>query len=355
MKKVMVVIPALGSGGGERLAVSVIAHMNPRKVQTRLVVLYPRDNTENAKYVDEMGIDVVYLNKHKGIDVQIVERLKIEIQAFRPDVIQTHLYVVSYVLLASPRKIRKYHTVHNVAEKEAEGFRRFISRIAFRFGNFIPVAISPYCAETIEQIYHIRATEIPCIINGVDTTEYFPNHRKHNGIRFINVGRLQTQKNQQLAIRAFAEVHKENPLTRLKIVGEGELRGELEQLVKKLGIENVVSFDGQSSEVNEKLNSADVFVQSSDYEGLPISVLEAMACGLPIVSTKAGGTIDIVEDNVNGFLVEMGDLQGLARCMAKLAQDEKLRDDMGGASRHSVIKYDISKCAQEYEKLYFQS
>ena len=91
----------------------------------------------------------------------------------------------------------------------------------------------------------------------------------------------------------------------MTIVGEGELRTEIEKLIQEYGIEQYVSMPGQCGDVQRRLNAADIFVQSSDYEGLPISGLEAMACGLPIISTKAGGTVDIVKNDENGFLVDI--------------------------------------------------
>lgn len=355
MKKVMVVIPALGSGGGERLAVSIIAAMDPQKIKTKLVVLYPYQKTDNAKLIEEKGIDAVYLGKKRGIDLSIIPSLRQQVKSFKPDVIQTHLYVVGYVLLASPRQIIKYHTVHNVAEKEATGLRRIINRIAFRYGNFVPVAISPYCAKTIEKVYRIKRNHFPCIVNGVDTDLYKAKHEPHDGVVFINVGRLQSQKNQKLLIKAFAKVYFKNINTKLVIIGEGELREELENLIKHLRIEKAVFMPGQSSDVAQLLNKADVFVMSSDFEGLPISVLEAMACGLPIVSTKAGGTVDIVQNEINGFLVNVGDINELSNKMLIISKNAVLREKMGLESRKLAEKYSIRKCAEEYQDLYLKS
>ena len=358
MKKVMVVVPALGSGGGERLAVSLIAKMNPQVIKTKLVVLYPYENTDNATFTKEHAIDTVYLNKHRGVDFSIVRKLKKEIDEFKPDVIQTHLYVVAYVFFAAPLKTKKYHTVHNVAEKEAFGCRRIINRIAFKFGNFIPVAISPYCAKTIEKLYGIPSERIPCIMNGVDTSKYTIAPIQHEKIVFINVGRLQLQKNHALLIKAFARVVKvveKEIAVKLIIIGEGELRSEIERLIAQYGIEHYVSMPGQCNDVQRRLNAADVFVQSSDYEGLPISGLEAMACGLPLVSTKAGGTVDIIKNNENGFLVDIGDADELAQKMIFLARNKEIRKKMGNKSRKIVEMFDIDKCAQKYQNLYLEN
>ena len=191
--------------------------MDPQIIKTKLVVLYPYEDTDNALFAKKNAIDTVYLNKHRGVDFSIVGKLKKEIDTFMPDVIQTHLYVVAYVLLAAPLKIKKYHTVHNVAEKEAFGFRRIINKIAFKFGNFIPVAISPYCAKTIEDVYGIQLKNIPCIMNGVDTSKFVVSPIQHEGTVFINVGRLQSQKNHILLINAFAKVLGKDPTVRLTI------------------------------------------------------------------------------------------------------------------------------------------
>lgn len=352
MKKVMIIIPALGSGGGERLAVSIISKMNKQKFKTKLVVLYPYCQTDNAEFVKREKIDTVYLDKKRGIDLKVISLLKKEINEFNPDIIQTHLYVVAYVLLASPRKIIKYHTVHNVAEKEATGVRRFINFIAFHFGNFTPVAISPYCAKTIEKVYHIKRERIPCINNAVDIQKYYPNRVQHEGIRLINIGRLQPQKNQKLLLRVFSKVNKEIPNTFLQIVGEGELKNELQELAKELDIENKVYFAGQCSDVIIRLNSSDIFIQTSDYEGLPISALEAMACGLPLISTAAGGTVDIVENGVNGYIVGIGDEDELVDRTISLVKNKQLQLKMGQASRIMALDYKIEECAEKYESLY---
>lgn len=354
MKKVMVVIPALGSGGGERLAISIISKMDIESIHTKLVVLYKKSDSDNTKFVESMGIDTVYLNKKRGVDLSIISKLKKIINQFKPDVIQTHLYTVSYVLFAAPRNIIKYHTVHNIAQREATGMRRIINFFAFHYGNFIPIAISQYCAETIRSVYHLKRNEFPCIENGVDLEKYYFKPIPHQGIKFINVGRLQPQKNQELLIKAFSKIHEKAPNTILQIVGAGELQSELKELTISLGIDQYVEFAGQCSDILMRLNSSDIFIQTSDFEGLPISLLESMACGLPIVATRAGGTIDVVCDGVNGFLVDIRDEKSIVDKSLKLINDVDLRKKMSKNSRELIKKYSIEVCAKNYEKLYLK-
>lgn len=352
MSRVIIVIPTLGNGGGERMAVTIAEHIDPTKVEILFVVLYPEQNTANERRAKEKGLKIVHLNKRQGIDISVLKPLRKLIKRFKPDVIHTHLHVVPYVLLASPRKIKKYHTVHNVAQKEAFGLRQKIQSFAFKFGNFVPVAISPLCARTIEEVYGIKQGSFPCIPNGIDIDYFTPKPCDHEGIRFVNVGRLQPQKNQALAIHAFARVHALYPDTSLEIVGEAELRGELETLVEELKLADSVFLSGLSDNVKGKLNSADIYLQSSDYEGLPVSVLEAMACGLPIISTKAGGTVDIVDHGENGFLVDIGDEEGLVQAMILLIKCEPLRRAMAKKSREKAIEYGIQVCSKRYETLF---
>lgn len=351
-KRVMMVIPTLSPGGAEKMVISIAEKIDTKKIELIIVVLYPYQETIYAKEAANKQLKIIYLNKKQGIDLSIILQLKRIIKKFKPDIIHTHLYSAAYVLFASPRSIPKYHTVHNVAQKEATGMRRLLMQIAYKVGNFTPVAISPYCAQTIEKTYHVK--KIPCICNGIDTEYYRPNKIEHEGIKIINVGRLQSQKNHSLLISVFAEIHSKYPNTTLEIVGEGELRAQLEKDINKLNLSDCVTMQGISDDIRNKLNKADIYVMTSKFEGLPISVLEAMACGLPIVSTKAGGVIDIIEQGSNGFVVEQEDEVGLIEAISKLIVDSELRKSMEEKSREMALKFDINICAKKYQLLYFK-
>ncbi len=354
MRKVMVVIPTLGTGGGERMALSIIENINAQDMQIRLVSLYPDTDSIFSREAKEKGVDVVYLNKKNGMDFAVVKELRREIRKFNPDVIHTHLYVIPYVMLAAKRKTVKYHTVHNIADKEATGLLRKLQAVAFRHCNFRPVAISPYCAETITDIYGIPADKIPCILNGMDTDRFFPAPVAHEGIRLVSVGRFEEQKNQKLLLTAFQKVVETLPEEEilLDIVGEGYLRPELEAQADSLGIRDKVLMEGISRDVPGRLNMADIYVQSSDFEGLPVSVCEALACGLPVVATKAGGTVDIVKDEETGILTEIGDKNALADAIVRLIKDGETRRKMAMSAAEFGKALSIKVTAAKYEELY---
>ena len=351
MIKVMVVVPAIGTGGGEKVAITIAKYIDRKRFELLMVSLYPHQKTIYEKEIEEGNINLKYLNKHGGFDFGVIKELKRVISEFQPDVIHTHLYVVPYVLLAAPRKIPKYHTVHNIAEKEAEGLLRVFMRIAYSVGNFIPVTISPFCRQTFIELYRYKK-KIPCIPNGIDVDKFKPSPMEHSVFKFICVARFEPQKNHQLLIQAFSEIHQAYPDTVLDLVGDGYLRPEIEDLVSTLSLKDAVIMNGISDDIVGKNNSADVFVLASDFEGLPVSVLEAMACGLPIISTDAGGTRDIVVSEENGIVVPVGDLTALKAAMLRLRTNSGLRKTMGAKSRKYAMNNSVTHFVSQYERLY---
>ena len=201
----------------------------------------------------------------------------------------------------------------------------------------------------------IDAELVSTIYNGIDTSIYTREIRSESSdiIKFVAVGRLMSQKNYPLMINAFAEAFQINNNIRLDILGEGELREELTCLISNQLLENVVQLKGNVPNVKDYLQGADCFLMSSDYEGLPLSVLEAMSCGLSIVSTKAGGVIDVVSDGVNGYLSEVGDVKELVGNIIAIISDDNLAR-FGDASFELSRQYDIKDCVLKYENL-FQS
>lgn len=134
----------------------------------------------------------------------------------------------------------------------------------------------------------------------------------------VSVGRLMPQKNQKMLIEAFSEIHKKFPEYTLTIYGEGPSRMELEAQIAELTLQNAVYLPGSVKDLHERIASAELFVMSSDYEGMSNALIEAMCLGLPVVSTKVSGATDLVEDGVNGLLVEIGDKDGMVAALEKL-------------------------------------
>jgi glycosyltransferase involved in cell wall biosynthesis len=179
------------------------------------------------------------------------------------------------------------------------------------------------------------ASQYRVIHNGIDL-ERFAAEPSPVGGRVLFLGRLAPQKRPDLAIHAFAEVRRRRPQTRLEVAADGPLRARAEALVETLGLGDAVSFLGQRDDVPTLLARAQCTLLTSDYEGLPLAVLESMAAGVPVVATRVGGIPELVVDGVNGLLVPPGDPQAAAEAVGRLLDDPPLARRLGEAGRTLV-------------------
>lgn len=169
-------------------------------------------------------------------------------------------------------------------------------------------------------------------------------------VRLISVCRLTEKKGLEYSIRAVAALAKSQPDIEYKIIGDGDLRSELQQLIQDLKVDDFVELLGwrQKLEIIELLKNSDIFLapsitsKSGDQEGIPVALMEAMAIGLPVISTLHSGIPELVKDNVSGFLVAERDVQGLAEKINRLIENPEMQTQMGYAGYHYVrTQYDI--------------
>lgn len=175
---------------------------------------------------------------------------------------------------------------------------------------------------------HIRK-KTTVIYNPVDMKEESESaiyNKKEKNI--VSAGRLMEQKNQKMMICAFAEIAKKHPEYKLILYGEGPCRDKLQDYIQQLGLCEKVLLPGSTTELHEKIKSAEIFVLSSDYEGMPNALIEAMCLGMPVISTKVSGATDLIEDKKNGLLVEVGAVKELVLAIEMLISDEKARHQM---------------------------
>lgn len=179
------------------------------------------------------------------------------------------------------------------------------------------------------------------IFNQVD--EKFFNENYEIGEYIVACGRLSKQKNYPVMLKAFAEVLKERPHEQLRIYGEGELKDELIMLTRNLGISESVHFMGFSMSMNEVYKNAKLLVMTSDYEGMPNAVLEALASSVPVVSTDCpcGGPKMVIRDEINGYLVPVGDIYAVAI---------GLKSALSGIEKHKLMKQKAFDSASIFTK-----
>lgn len=354
-KKIMLFIPFLALAGAEMMVKDLAIGLYELGCEVVVVSLYKRE----SPLVDELlekNIRIVYLEKKRGLDVTLFRRISKLIRNEKPDVVHTHLNVVKYVIPCAVFNHVKgrVHTVHNIAEKEQGKGDRIITRFYAKYCNLKLVAISPIIRTSIVDEYRISGDTVPMIFNGRNLDE-FQTKKKYSEkeyIEFLHVGRFSDQKNHIMLINAFADALKQNPKLRLVLVGDGPLLGEVKEKVLLLGIGENVEFLGLRTDVNNLMNNADVFLLPSKYEGMPISLIEAMASGLPIIATNVGGVSDMINER-SGLLIQV-DQQELTRAMLLFAESKQRREDLGKNAKIDSVRFSHIHMAEEYLRLYLE-
>jgi glycosyltransferase involved in cell wall biosynthesis len=215
-----------------------------------------------------------------------------------------------------------------------------------------------------------RADRLLWMPNPVDTGEFAPcaperrlEIRARHGIPpaapvIVFVGRLAPEKELPSLLRAFAAVRKDVPDALLALVGDGPVRGDLETLAADLNVSGAIRFTGRrpASDVANWLQAGDLFALVSSNEGLPCSLVEAMAAGLPSVVSAIPGNVQLVEPGVHGLHATVGDSSSIAHALTALIRDERSRARMGSAARRLVLEaYSMDKVADRYEALFSEA
>ncbi len=368
--KVLHIIPDFGPGGAERMSVHLMRDLSRRDFKVAAISLFGRMGTDLEDLLAESKVPTWYLDKRPGPDPKMVPRIARVLKAFRPHVIHTHRHALSYALLpAFYYKVPVIvHTVHSMAEYDMAGNEihkkaaRLIHRVAFK-RRVVPVAIAREVAQSLTSVYGVP--EVSSVPNGIPVEAFGKpkvgreTWRTREGfgqenVLFVCLAGLRPVKNHSLLLEAFSQgPASTDPRAHLLLVGAGDLRDELEKKARTLGLGARVSFMGLRADIPEVLSAADVFVLSSDWEGNPLSVMEAMAAGIPVISTAVGGVPELVEEGKSGLLVPRGDVSALARAMSLLAKDRELRGDMGRAAyERAVQRFDLRAMTEAYANLY---
>jgi glycosyltransferase involved in cell wall biosynthesis len=367
--RVMQVIPAFNLGGGEWMATYLAAHLNHNRFESHLLSLYPPRGAPQEAYLLQHRVIVHSLHKRKGFDLRAYPALIRLLREIRPDVVHTHQTVGRYVypacLFSRPPLV--VHTLHSVASGEIRSrFWRRFQNWAYRWGVH-PVAIAEEVAQSFRQEY--RREPIAIIPNGIPTAHYAADPQVRHQWRIkegipedkvvlVCVAGLRPPKNHSLLLRAYARLRNILPQTVLLLVGPSdptnpEYTESLKLLIQELGIVDHVRFLGARSDVTAILNAADIFILSSLYEGNPLSVMEAMAAGLPLICTAVGGIPELIQHYQTGLLVPPNDETALANAIEQLVIDSSLRTQLGHAAReYARAHFDVEQMARAYEQLY---
>lgn len=352
--KAAIVLPYFGPGGAEKMVSQLAAGMDQTRFEPKVFCIYGNpQNNHLEQALHKRGIPIHYIGKKKGFSFSAIVKLFRALDAFSPDVVHTHLYACVYTALWPVIRRKSFlHTFHTLPEVEnRRPVRRLLTSWLIHHGKMTPVAISAGNRKRISDFYRIEKDCVPMVCNPVDMERFSKTeHRPDGEFRFITVGRLSDVKNQQMMLRAFAAFLAKGHEAKLQVLGRGEEEENLKALSEELGIRERVEFVGYVANVEDYLMHSDVFLLSSRYEAQPLSILEAMAAGLPVISTDVGGVSDIVTDN--GILIPADDGDALTRAMEMLYTQPLLRAEMSARAKKNVQRYDLTNTVAGYQNLY---
>ena len=193
------------------------------------------------------------------------------------------------------------------------------------------------------------------ILNPVDTSKFPPYYEGERKKEIVSVGRLEPQKRQDVLIRAFAIVAQKHPEFVLKIYGQGTQEAALQELIRQLQLEDRVFLMGTRNNIFDHINESAMFAFSSDFEGLPNALIEAMALGLPCVSTRCspGGAEEVIKDGENGYLVPCGDVECLGNTMLQMLENYDASLEMGKKARAIKTRVDREEIIDAWERFIY--
>lgn len=348
MKKILILVENFRVGGAQYMVYELIKNLDPKRVDFKVVCYTGRKGTA-LETAMEQYTKVEYLNIKGRIGPFKYLKVIRAINAYKPDLVHAHLSaqifsIVWGALYKKPTLITGHTTPEKAFLKKTQG----LLERGFKKGTHYIAAVSERNCALMREYFNISESKCFYVNNGIDINAFRLD--KHEHFTFINVATHNENKNQIAILRGFAKLVPHYADIRLLLVGNGPTHEYLIEQAHILGVDDKVEFPGSVSDVENYYAKADVYVQSSHREAMPLSVLEAMAAGLPVIATNVGGLSDVVKGN--GYLIS-DDEQELYVAMEKiLLCTKEERMIMSRASKDIVKPFSSKDMAEQYMEIY---
>lgn len=352
--KILFYINTLGKGGAERVVTNLANQFADKNHNVILVTSYSvkKEYKTNPDVTRICLEDYKKNSKNKILkNINIVKQLNGLIKNTNPDLIVSFMREpVVRALFASRRSnVKNIISVRNDPSKEYPGITgKIISKY------LLPKADGcVFQTEDAKKYFPKNLQEKSKIIyNQVD--EKFFKVNRDEGDYLVSIGRLSPQKNQILLINAFEKVIKKYPNEKLLIYGEGELKEKLKDTINKKGLEDKIFLMGSTNDVPKVLSKAKIFILSSDYEGMPNTLLESMAVGVPSISTDCpcGGPKAIINSGVDGFLIPVNSIEELEKKIILLLENKELSEKIGRNAKEKSEIFKPSNIFKQWEDFF---
>lgn len=342
-KPIVLMIHSLPRGGAERLVVDQANELY-RIGEEVYVVTLGKEKSNSLLSECVLPKDHVLLIPVRGLfDIRGIGRLVSFLRKSAPRAVCTHLWFantlgrIAATIARVPCRIAFEHNVYDTLKRKKQFF---VDYLLAKISSHI-VAVSSAVKNSLVR-HGIAERRITVIYNGIPLGRFGVGEHASTmsgPIQFLCVGRLTRQKGMDILIRALART----PGCTLSIVGEGEDERELRSLAESVGVSERVSFLGVRSDIPERMRAADCFVLASRWEGLGIVLIEALASGLPVITTTVGGIPEIIRDGIHGILIPPEDEESLSRALGRFVNEPELRARLRIAGPSQAKKFSITE------------
>ncbi|MBN2474326.1 MAG: glycosyltransferase [Pirellulales bacterium] len=337
--KVTFLAGCLSQGGAERQLFYILRSLRTLGARPSLLSLTRGEYWETKLHA--LGVPVTWVGQ-RGSRLLRLRRIAATLREQKPDVIQSQHFFTNLYAVASARAlgIREIGAIRNDLRSEVRANGCLLGRLS----ALAPRVLAANSRQGIRNALRlgVAASHLTYLPNSIDTDAFVPSARAARlgeQVRILGVGRLVRQKRFDVFLDAVAGLSDESGVpVQATIVGDGPDRDDLKRRAARIGrAAGAIRFMGAMSDMATVYHEADVLLLTSDWEGTPNVVLEAMACGVPVVATRVGGLPEIVQDGKTGYLVEPGDVGALVDRLARLRESAVQRESFGICGREYVL------------------
>ncbi|NLJ18277.1 glycosyltransferase family 4 protein [Globicatella sulfidifaciens] len=349
MKKLLIVTRNMKAGGAERVIAQLSNYLVEQGVNCTIVTI----NDSEIFYDLNKEVNLIPIGKRSN-NIYIDKILKYRevrklVKSEKPDVVlslpeEIAIFVIPALLGTKvPIVVSERNNPWVMPWKKPT---RFLRKVFYPFASgyiFQTKQAATFFSKRIQE----KGIVLP---NPLDLNRIPDAYKGERNKVIVSAGRLEKQKNFSLLIQSFAKFNQKYPEYTLTVYGEGRMRAELENLASELLPKGKISFPGQTEDLLEKIKDASMFVLSSDFEGMPNVIIEAMAVGMPVISTDcpSGGPSDLIDNKVNGILTPVGDVNEMYKAMCKIASSEEFARSLGENAQDIKVKLDSTNVIEKW-------
>lgn len=346
-RRIAFILGSMKRGGAERVVSILSNHYSRKGWKVDILLLLSNE----CEYNLEQNIRIIPLANEGNTRIRQIPKwlygIRSYLRKYKPDTVLSFAARINIIASIANIGIKNNFVVSERNDPLLDGrsiFVRILTNLIYPFTDKVI-----FQTKKAQSYFNRRTIENSVVIyNPVevgDRATYVASKK------IVAVGRLEEQKNHKLLISAFKNIHTLFPEYKLYIYGEGTLRQSLEEMIIKLGLRDAVLLPGNIRDVHKKMSDAEMFVLSSNYEGLSNALLEAMMMGLPCISTNCLGSNEIIIDGENGLLVPLNDVNELTSAMKRLILKRNFAIMLGKKAKHTSEKFKSTNVIKEWEQV----